>query len=248
MRFAGRVALVTGGGSGIGRATALRLAGEGATVCVADLDADRAAVVAGEIGVAGGQAFPRAVDVSRRADVDALMASVVAQAGQLDILVNAAGLLGPNKPTWEWTEAEADLLLGVNLKGVLFCLQAGVEPMLARGRGAIVSIASVAGKEGNPNQCIYAASKAAVISLTKSLAKEVAGRGIRVNCVSPALIETSMAAQLPDGFRQNAVERIPLGRPGRPEEVASVIAFLCSDDASFVTGQNYDISGGRSVY
>jgi 3-oxoacyl-[acyl-carrier protein] reductase len=120
--------------------------------------------------------------------------------------------------------------------------------MRAQGRGSIVSIASTSGKEGNPNQAIYSASKAAVMAITKSIAKEVAREGVRVNCVSPALIATRMMHQLPDSYRQQAIEKIPMGHPGRPEEVAAVIAFLCSDDASFVTGQCYDVSGGRSVY
>lgn len=243
-----RVAIVTGGASGIGRAVALRLARDGANVVVADLNSERVAEVVAEVEGIGGRAIAVKVDVSRRSETGAMVEQALTRFGRVDALVNAAGVLGANKPTWEWTEEETELVLAVNLKGVFYCLQAAVGPMREARRGSIVSIASVAGKEGNPNQSVYSASKAGVIALTKSLAKEVATDGVRVNCVSPALIATPMMRQLPDQFRIKSVEKIPLGRPGEPEEVAAVIAFLCSDDASFVTGQCYDVSGGRSVY
>jgi 2-dehydro-3-deoxy-L-rhamnonate dehydrogenase (NAD+) len=170
--------------------------------------------------------------------------------GRLDILVAAAGIVGPNKPSWEWTEQETERVLAVNLKGVFHCMQAAVVPMRERKSGAIVSIASIAGKEGNANQSIYSASKAAVISLTKSLGKEVATDDVRVNCVASALIDTPITepSSLPPAHREASIARVPMGRPGRAEEVAAVIAFLCSDDASFVTAQCYDVSGGRSVF
>jgi 3-oxoacyl-[acyl-carrier protein] reductase len=250
MDFSNRVAIVTGAASGIGRATALRLARDGADLVLADLGAEPLAEVAAEVERLGRQSLVVPVDVSSRAETQALVDQALARFGQLDILVAAAGIIGPNKPTWEWTEQETERVLAVNLKGVFYCLQAAVAPMRQRRSGAIVSIASVAGKEGNANQSIYSATKAAVISLTKSLGKEVATDGVRVNCVSPALIETPMTApaSLPLAHREASIARVPMGRPGQPEEVAAVIAFLCSDDASFVTAQCYDVSGGRSVF
>jgi NAD(P)-dependent dehydrogenase (short-subunit alcohol dehydrogenase family) len=229
---------------------ALRLAREGADVVLADLNADRLGDVASEVEGLGRRSAVVAVDVSSRAQTQTMVDQALARFGKVDILVASAGIVGPTKPTWEWSEAETEQVLAVNLKGVFYCMQATIVPMRAQGSGAIVSLASIAGKEGNANQPIYSASKAAVISLTKSLAKEVASDGVRVNCVSPALIDTPMTApgSIPSSHREASIARVPLGRPGRPEEVAAVIAFLCSDEASFVTGQCYDVSGGRSVY
>jgi 3-oxoacyl-[acyl-carrier protein] reductase len=214
------------------------------------MDGERLSDVAAEVERLGRQGEVARVDVSNRSETQAMVDQAVASFGRLDILVAAAGIVGPNKPTWEWTEQETERVLAVNLKGVFYCLQAAVIPMRQQKRGAIVSIASIAGKEGNANQSIYSASKAAVISLTKSLGKEVATDGVRVNCVSPALIETPMTepASLPPAHREASIARVPMGRAGQPEEVAAVIAFLCSDDASFVTAQCYDVSGGRSVF
>lgn len=250
MDFSNRVAIVTGAASGIGRAVALRLARDGADLVLADVNAERLNDVAAEVDQLGRRSAVVAVDVSSRRETQAMVDEALARFGKLDILVASAGIVGPTKPTWEWGEAETERVLAVNLKGVFYCMQAAVVPMRERRSGAIVSLASIAGKEGNANQPIYSASKAAVISLTKSLAKEVATSGVRVNCVSPALIDTPMTApgSIPSAHREASIARVPLGRPGQPEEVASVIAFLCSDEASFVTGQCYDVSGGRSVY
>lgn len=250
MNLQNRVAIVTGAASGIGRAVALRLARDGADVVLADVNAERLAEVVSEVERLGRQSAVAPVDVASRSETQGMVDQALARFGRLDVLVAAAGIVGPNKPSWEWTEAETEHVLAVNLKGVFYCLQAAVVPMREQKRGAIVSIASIAGKEGNANQSIYSASKAAVISLTKSLAKEVATDGVRVNCVSPALIATPMTepANLPPTHREASIARVPMGRPGQPEEVAAVIAFLCSDDASFVTAQCYDVSGGRSVY
>jgi 3-oxoacyl-[acyl-carrier protein] reductase len=250
MDITDRVAIVTGAASGIGRATALRLARDGANVVLADLNAEPLAEVAVEVERLGRQALSVGVDVSSLADTRRMVDEALARFGRLDIMVAAAGIVGPYKPTWEWTEQETERVLAVNLKGVLHCMQAAVVPMRRQRSGAIVSIASIAGKEGNANQSIYSASKAAVISLTKSLGKELAAEGIRVNCVSPALIETPMTQpqNLPPAHRRASIARVPMGRPGQPDEVAAVLAFLCSDDASFVTAQCYDVSGGRSVF
>ncbi len=250
MDFSDRVAIVTGAASGIGRAVALRLARHGADVVLADVNAEPLAEVAAEVERLGRRGAVAKVDVSSRSETQAMVDQALAGFGQLDILVAAAGIVGPNKPTWDWSEQETERVLAVNLKGVLHCLQAAVVPMRQRRSGAIVNIASIAGKEGNASQSVYSASKAAVIALTKSLAKEVATDGVRVNCVSPALIATPMTepGSLPAAHRQASIARVPMGRAGRPEEVAAVIAFLCSDDASFVTAQCYDVSGGRSVF
>jgi 3-oxoacyl-[acyl-carrier protein] reductase len=250
MDFSDRVAIVTGAASGIGRAVVLRLARGGADILLADVDVEGLAEVASEVERIGRQGDVARVDVASRSETQAMIDQALARFGKLDILVAAAGIVGPNKPSWEWTEQETERVLAVNLKGVFHCMQAAVVPMRERKSGAIVSIASIAGKEGNANQSIYSASKAAVISLTKSLGKEVAADGVRVNCVAPALIDTPMTepSSLPPAYREASIARVPMGRPGRPEEVAAVIAFLCSDDASFVTAQCYDVSGGRSVF
>ena len=248
MRFQGRVALVTGAASGIGRATAARLARDGADVVLADRDVDGAWAVAAEIEAGGHQALVVQVDVSRRAEVTALVDQVLDTHGRIDMLVTCAAVNGIGKPTWEWSEGEIEEILSVNVSGVVYCLQAVLGPMRRQGSGAIVNVSSVTGRLGVANKSIYSGSKAAVEAISISLAKEVAHEGIRVNCVAPGFIETPMTAPMSEATRHATLARIPLGRAGQPAEVAAVIAFLCSDDASYVTGQTYDVSGGRSVF
>jgi 3-oxoacyl-[acyl-carrier protein] reductase len=240
-----RFAVVTGAATGIGEAIASRLSEAGATVCVADIDGTEAKKAARRIGR---NAQSIAVDVTDPASVAQAVASFIKRNQAIDILVNNAGVAGRAAPIWEQTDADWLKVLAVNLNGVFFLCRAVIPHMRSRGYGRIVNIASVAGKEGNPNMVAYSASKAAVIGLTKSIAKEVASEGICINAVAPAVIRTKLLDQLTPAQVAYMVERIPMKRTGQPEEVAAVVHFLSSRDCSFVTGQCYDVSGGRSTY
>lgn len=241
----GRTAVVTGAARGIGYAVSSRLLAAGASVVVADRDAGAAEEATARLG---GRAIAVACDVTREEDVRRLVETTVARLGSLDILVNNAGITGASVPLWEQTDEEWARVLDVNLTAVFRCCRASVPVMRAQKRGAIVNVASIAGKEGNPNLVPYSASKGAVIALTKALAKEVIHDGVRVNAVAPAVIGTELLAQMTPEVVAQLTSRIPMGRMGRPEEVAAVVHFLCSDDAAFVTGQCYDVSGGRATY
>lgn len=243
-RLDGKVAMVTGGGQGIGEAICRRLAAAGAKVGVFDMDAARAQRVALDIG-----GVPVAGDVTSEADVETAVEEVRDRAGPVDILVNNAGITGKAARLWELTRADWDVVLAVNVIGPVLCSKAVIGAMRERRYGRIVNIASIAGKEGNPTLGPYSASKAAVIAFTKSLAKEVVGQGdITVNAISPAVIATPILEGLPQSTVDYMVSRIPMGRTGKPEEVAALVHFLASADASFTTGQCYDISGGRATY
>ncbi len=241
----GQTAIVTGAATGIGEAIARRLARAGATVAVADLDVEGAKSVAASIG---GESFGVAIDISQAASVAQAVSEVLARRGQIDILVNNAGLGGRAAPLWEQTDEDWQRIIAVNLTGVFNCCRAVITPMRARKYGRIVSIASIAGKEGNPNMTGYSATKAGVIGFTKSLAKEVATEGICVNSVAPAVIRTKILDQLTPAAVDYMTQKIPMRRTGTTEEIAAVVHFLSSPDCSFVTGQCYDASGGRATY
>jgi NAD(P)-dependent dehydrogenase (short-subunit alcohol dehydrogenase family) len=235
--FEGRVGLVTGGASGIGAATAARLRQGGARVAVLDLRADGADV---DLAISG--------DVSRSADVDGAVARVESELGSLDVLVCCAGVSGDSLRTVEVSDEEWRRVFAVNADGVFFANRAVIPGMQRRGYGRIVNVASIAGKEGNPPAAAYSASKAAVITMTKAIGKDVAGTGVLVNCIAPAVIETPMLGDITEEHVRYMLERIPLGRMGKPEEAAAMIAFLASEELSFSTGATFDLSGGRAVY
>lgn len=241
----GQTAVVTGAATGIGEAIAHRLSRAGATVAVADLNFDGAGEVARAIG---GAAFAVPLDITQSDSVDAGMAELLARTGRLDILVNNAGIAGRTAPVWEVTDEDWQQIIAVNMTGAFYCCRAALPHMRTRRYGRIVNIASIAGKEGNPNMCGYSATKAAVIGFTKSAAKEVATEGICINAVAPAVVRTKILDQLTQAQVDYMTARIPMRRTGLPEEIAAVVHFLASPDASFVTGQCYDASGGRATY
>jgi 3-oxoacyl-[acyl-carrier protein] reductase len=236
-RFSGRVALVTGAASGIGEAVARRLLAEGALVASFDL---HAGAPAGALAITG--------DVFLSADVDAAVEQAERELGPIDVLVCSAGVPGASLATVEVTDDEWRKVMGINADGVFYCNRAVIPGMVARGYGRIVNVASIAGKEGNPMAAAYSASKAAVIGLTKAIGKDLARTGVIVNCVAPAVIETPILAGITQEHIDYMVERIPMGRAGRPEEVAALVCWLASEECSFSTGATYDISGGRAVY
>jgi 3-oxoacyl-[acyl-carrier protein] reductase len=245
MRFEGQTAIVTGAARGIGEAIARRLARDGAAVMIADIDEAAATTTAADIGE---RAIAQQLDVTEPVSWDALVRVAMERWGRIDALVNNAGIAGRSAPIWELGVDEWQQVLDIDLTGVFLGCRAVVPVMIEAGSGRIVNIASIAGKEGNPNAVPYSAAKAGVIGLTKAVAKEVATRGVLVNAVAPAVIETPILAQVSEEHIRYMTSRIPMGRVGKPDEVAALVAFLCSADLTFSTGAVYDISGGRATY
>lgn len=239
--FNGRTAIVTGGAQGIGLALVHRMMRSGAEVAILDLAAPSDAEVKQK-------ALHLTTDVTRLGDVQEAFKQIVARFGSIDIIVNSAGVAGANASTWEYDIAEWRRIVDINLLGTFLVCRTGIPFMLERNCGRIVNIASIAGKEGNPNASAYSAAKAAVIGLTKSLGKELAGTNIRVNAVAPAAVRTAIFDQMSPAHIEMMLSKIPLGRFGAADEIASLCLFLCSDECSFSTGAVFDASGGRAVY
>lgn len=243
-----RVAIITGAARGIGAAIAQRLADDGMSVAVADLDLSAAEVQAERVRSTGGAAYAVQVDVADPTSARRMADEVASREGRLDVLVNNAGIAGLSAPTSEYPEAEWRRVLSVDLDGVFFCCKAVLPHLQRDGYGRIVNIASISGKEGNPNMAAYSSAKAGVIGFTKALGKELATTGILVNCVTPAVVETEILKQLTEDAVRYMVSKIPMGRTGKPEEIAALVSWLASEECSFSTGAVFDISGGRATY
>lgn len=243
--FKGRHAVVTGGATGLGYAIAQRLIASGGSVTLWDRDTASAQQAAQALGQ-GTHAVT--VDVAQQPSVAAAVQATLQHAGRIDALVNSAGITGPNTRVWDYPVDAWRQVMDVNLTGLFICCREVVPAMRERGYGRIVNIASVAGKDGNPNASAYSASKAGVMALTKSLGKELADTGIRVNCVTPAAVKTAIFDQMTPEHIAFMLSKIPMARFGTPEEVAALVAWLCTEDCSFSTGAVFDLSGGRSTY
>jgi 3-oxoacyl-[acyl-carrier protein] reductase len=240
-------AAVTGGARGIGFAVAERLARAGVRVALWDLDRARAESSAKELAAAG-KVIAVAVDITDEAAVGRALAETNERIGKLDIFVNNAGIAGASKTLWDYTPEEWRQVFRINVEGMYLCCRAVVPQMIERGYGRIVNVASIAGKEGNPNAAAYSASKAAVMGLTKSLAKELATKGVIVNSVTPAAVKTEIFQQISQAHIDYMLSKIPMGRFGKVEEMAAMICWLASEDCSFTTGAVFDLSGGRATY
>ncbi len=243
-RFAGRTAVVTGGASGLGKASAARIVAEGGQVVLWDLNADALKAAAEEVGAT----HVVALDVSDAEAVAAAAEDSNRALGRIDILIASAGITGATVPVQEFPIDSWKRVVDINLNGVFYCARAVVPFMLANGYGRIVNVASVAGKEGNPNASAYSASKAGVIGFTKSLGKELAGKGVIANSLTPATFESPILEQLPQSQVDYMRSKIPMGRLGEVDESAAMVCFMASEECSFTTASTFDTSGGRTTY
>jgi 3-oxoacyl-[acyl-carrier protein] reductase len=243
MRLANKVSIITGGAQGIGEATALKFGQEGAKVAVCDVNLPQAQAVADAIVKAGGEALAFEVDVTRNADIGAMVSAIMARWGRIDTLVNNAGILA-DAQLKKMTEEQFDRVIDVNLKGTFNCTRAVVDVMLTQGSGCILNASSIAGLYGNFGQTNYAATKWAVIGMAKTWARELGPKGIRVNAVAPGFIATPILSSMPEKVIKMMEEKVPLRRLGKPEEIANAYAWLASDEASYVTGVVIEVSGG----
>jgi NAD(P)-dependent dehydrogenase (short-subunit alcohol dehydrogenase family) len=243
-RFSGRAAIITGGASGLGKAVAARIVAEGGTVALWDLKADALAATAAEVGAV----HVEALDVADEAAVAAAVERTGKALGRVDVLVCSAGITGATASVWEYPTDSWRRVIDINVNGLFYCNRAVVPLMLANGYGRIVNISSVAGKEGNPNASAYSASKAAVIGLTKSMGKELAGKGVIANALTPATFESPILAQLPQSQVDYMRSKIPMGRLGEVSESAAMVCFMASEECSFTTASTFDTSGGRTTF
>ena len=243
-RFSGRTAILTGGASGLAKASAIRIIAEGGRVSLWDLDPEALGEVAKEIGAT----HVAALDVSDPDAVQAAAAATYGALGKIDILVASAGITGATVPVQEFPIDSWKRVIDINLNGVFYCSRAVVPYMLDNGYGRIVNVASVAGKEGNPNASAYSASKAGVIGFTKSLGKELAGKGVIANALTPAVFESPILAQMPQSQVDFMKSKIPMGRLGVVGESAAIVCFMASEECSFTTASTFDTSGGRTTY
>lgn len=243
-RFEGRCAIVTGGASGLGKASAARIVAEGGQVVLWDLNAEALEAARAEVGASG----VVALDVSDASAVKAAAAAAKDILGKIDVLINSAGITGATVPVWEFPIESWLKVMDINLNGLFYCCREVIPFMLDNGYGRIVNVASVAGKEGNPNASAYSASKAGVIGLTKSLGKELATKGVVVNALTPATFESPILAQLPQSQVDYMRSKIPMGRLGVVDESAAMVTFMASEECSFTTASVFDTSGGRTTY
>ena len=243
----GRVAIITGGARGIGYAVAERMLQSGASVVLWDVMSDRLKTSQAALSTLG-RVETATVDITDEPQALAAAAAAVKALGKIDILVNSAGITGPNQKTWEYSSKDFRQVQDVNLTGTFHCCKAVIPPMMQADYGRIINIASIAGKDGNPNAPAYSASKAAVIGLTKSLGKELAQTGIRVNALTPAAAKTEMFSQMTEAHINFMLSKIPMNRFVTVEELAAMIVWMASEECSFTTGAVFDISGGRAVY
>lgn len=245
MRFDGLHALITGGASGIGLATARRMAAEGARLVLWDINEPALACAASEFGA---RALCQRVDVTDENAIETAIRQAMAPPGRLDIVVNSAGIVGPSEPFWLNEVSAWKRVLDLNLTATFLVCRAAVPHLSTGGSGRIVNLASIAGKEGNANQAAYSASKAGVIGLTKSMAKDLVERNVLVNAVAPAIVHSELVAQMPKAQIDLVLSKIPMKRTGRVEEIAALVCWLASSECSFSTGAVYDASGGRASY